>query len=77
VASLDVPFVPLTPTVGVGYERTELKVENLKGEYCNWRVEGGLNFTFLPLTYLYLGMGFSGSRQFYNVALGVKFGGLI
>lgn len=77
IASLKIPLIPLMPTIGMGYEITELKVQNLTGRYSNIRAEGGINITPFPFLYIYLSAGLSGNRQFYNGSLGIRFGGIV
>ncbi|MDI6641380.1 MAG: hypothetical protein QME68_03605 [Elusimicrobiota bacterium] len=82
--SLDLPVVK--PFVGVGYDFIEIKVnedvtrelslEQLKATSDGFRLEGGVNFSFTPFTYLYIGAGFANETLLYNLSVGVKFGGI-
>lgn len=73
MGSMKIPFVPLTPTIEVGYEATELKVQDLSSKYSNIRLEGGIGVTPFPIFYIYIGVGLSGNREFYNGSLGIRF----
>lgn len=75
----------MTPLVKIGAEKCQLNATltkptelKLSGRYpLNIRANVGININPLPLFYIYLGYGLSGVKDFYSIALGMKFGGLI
>lgn len=82
--NLNLLAMTITPVVNIGVEMCELDATltgspklDLSGRYQNLRGSIGININPFPLFYFYIGYGFSGSSDFFSLALGLKFGGLI
>ncbi len=79
--SFDVPFIH--PFIGAGYDHTKLDIsdsapvtaaqKSLSGTQDGYRVEGGINLSLIPFTYITLAGGMANSEAFYHAGLGVNF----
>ncbi len=82
--SLNIPIV--TPFVAGGYDRTNVSpkdaaftgpgasvAKGVEGNSSGYRVEGGVNIGFLPLSYLTLAAGAANGEMLYHAGLGVRF----
>lgn len=82
VLSFNVPIV--TPYVGFGYDRTNLKLKDaafagtgvsnngIEGNAGGYRLEGGVNIGFLPFSYLTLAAGVANGEMLYHAGLGIR-----
>lgn len=84
VLSFNLPFI--LPYLGAGYDysRMDLSPEafagvsptvsrSLDGEANGYRVEGGINLSVVPFTYITLGAGLANGKSMYHAGAGVKF----
>lgn len=76
VLSFDLPFI--NPYLGAGFDSTTVEpdatvVTGLKGTASGYRLEGGVNLSLLPLTYLQLGGTYLNGEIGYTAGFGVAF----
>jgi opacity protein-like surface antigen len=75
VVSLNLPVV--TPYAGLGFDTTKVTpdsdITDAEGSASGIRLEGGVNLSLVPLTYLQLGASLVNSDMGYTLGLGVKF----
>jgi hypothetical protein len=77
--SFNIPIV--NPYIGAGIDSTSIEpgseillpVSGMKGTGSGYRVEGGVNFAFLPFTYVQLGAAYVNGDMGYTAGMGVKF----
>ena len=74
-ASISLPVI--TPYISLGYTTTEItpdaSITSSKGTDNATRIEGGINLSLLPLTYLKLGAAIVNGITGYNAGLGIRF----
>lgn len=84
VVSFALPIVH--PYIGAGYDSSTLDPKDrafegvspsisrgLEGEADGVRVEAGVDLSFIPFTYVTLGVGLANSQELYHAGLGLKF----
>lgn len=84
VVSFDIPLIH--PYIGAGYDKTKVEPtdlafsgaaagvsRSLEGDSDGYRIEGGVNVSVIPFTYLTLGGGLANGEELYHAGLGVTF----
>lgn len=75
LVSFDLPVV--VPYASIGYNSTNIipdsSITNIKSQINLMRIEGGVNFSLFPATYLQLGASLVEDRISYILGIGAKF----